>query len=621
MPLELRTPEHPIALAGISAALVLAPAANPAIADVKLTLEGLDLDGTGAHDVALDPQKLEGEATQLLLGLLREKLHEIGSGAGGEAAALATHLMPLLGFEDSLPAFPFAALTSDPTAIAKWLRSLLAGSPAPIETWLEHLAGVLGVTAPAVRQTTSGASTTWSVAIFTPESSSIGLELAHTNAADGVTPQLELGLTLSLVPAGASPPARFDASVTVCTLPLAGSAAPVAFPNASLSVVAPGDSSKELIAPGGAFAVDSLTAGLRWSAGSLEPQLEMNNVVVDGVSYPVIDLGNANTVISDALGAALTGALGNAGAGAQLATLAGLIAPATDPGAPTVDLKQLAANPTRAFATVHRNALLSSTHPWSNYFSELTALLGLPGQLSGSGSSSAPWTATIASSGALTLSLAAWNAQSSANPAEAQQLRIGLLLATGSGPVEASLSAELFGVDLQASGPSKVAILSGYRAAVRLLPSAPAELSGITLSAASIDATFELTVGDPPVVGASIEQLSLTVAGATTTVAKLPFPLPSSFDPTNPASTLGVAADDLEALVLGLLRHTLGDQLGPAGLALAALMGCAAGLPGVPADFPALANPRRPWIDIHRPARHAAHVADERRHRRRRRRQ
>src|SRR5579859_2228376 len=125
------TPAHPIALAGLSAALVFAPLANPVIADVKITMRGLDLDGTGAKDVVLDPQQLGNEATHLVLGLVREKLHEISGTATGAAAALAANLIPLLGLDGSLPAFPLEQISSDPAATATWLKSLLTGAPTP----------------------------------------------------------------------------------------------------------------------------------------------------------------------------------------------------------------------------------------------------------------------------------------------------------------------------------------------------------------------------------------------------------------------------------------------------------------------------------------------------------
>ena len=590
------TPAHPIALAGISAALVLAPAASPAIADVQVVLQGLDLDGTGAHDVVLDPRQLGGEATQLILGLVREKLAEIGGTATGDAAALAANLIPLLGLDGSLPAFPFARIAEDPTAIAIWLRSLLAGSPAPMLGWLGHLAGLLGVSAPDVMATASGAGTAWSVPIFTEGASSFGLQIAETTAADGVTPQLDLGLTFALLPAGPNPAVRFDASVTLFRLPLAGGAAPAAVPSASLTLAAPGDPARSLIAPspGGSFSLDTLRAGLQWNGSSLTPLLEMDNVAIGGTAYPVINLANAGTAVSAGINAAISSALGSTGAGLHLAALAGVAEPAADPAAPLVDPLQLAAHPTRALATLHRNALLSTAHPWSNYFGELTALLGLAGPVSGAGTPASPWTAAISPSGPLTASLVAWNAQSSANPADPQQLRIGLQLAAAAAPVEATISVELFGADLQASGPSKVAVLGGYHAGVHMTPGAPALVSGISLSATSIDAEFDLLVGDPPSASASVTGLSVTTPGGTVNVPKVPFPFPSGFDISNPTATLGISVADLEHLVAALLVRELAAQFGSSGLALAALAGCTSGIPGLQPDFPAVGDPGGP---------------------------
>ena len=587
------TPAHAIALAGISAALVLAPAANPPIADVTILLQGLDLDGTGAHDVALDPAQAGSEATQLILGLVREKLEEISSSATGEAAALAANLAPLLGLDGSVPAFPIALIAKDPTAIASWLRSLLAGSPAPMQAWLGYLAGLLGVPAPDVVSTSSGTGAAWSVPVFTQGASSFGLQITQATAADGVTPQLGIGLTFTLQPGGPNPAARLEASLTLFTLPLAGGGPLTAVPDASITLAAPGDPSQPLIAPGGSFSVASLRAGLQWTGSSLVPLLEMDGVTIGGTSYPVVDLANASTAVSAALSAAISSALGSTGAGVHLAALAGLTEPAADPSAPLVDPLQFAANPTRALATVHRNALLSTTHPWSNYVAELAALLGLAGPVSGSGTPAAPWTAPIIT-GPMTLSLAAWNAQSSGNPADPQQLRIGLQLAVTAGSAEATVSVELFGADLPASGPGKVAVLGGYHADVRLTPGATAAVSGVSLSATSIDAEFDLVAGNPPTVSAAITGLSVTTPGGTLTVPTVPFPFPSGFDLANPSATLGISVAELEHLVTALLAQALAAQFGSSGLALAALAGCTSGIPGLQADFPGLSDPGAP---------------------------
>ncbi|HEY6481280.1 MAG TPA: DUF6603 domain-containing protein, partial [Streptosporangiaceae bacterium] len=591
-------PAQPIALAGVSIALVLAPLASPALADVRIELQDLDLDGTGAHDVVLDPQNLGSEATQLILGLVRQKLHEISGSATGEAAAMAAHLIPLLGLDGSVPSFPFGSIASDPAALAGWLRSLLTGTPAPMVTWLGHLAGLMGVTAPAVTTAATATGTTWAVTLFAPTaSSSIGLSLAQATAADGVTPQLEAGITVSLAPGGASPPARLAASATVLRLPLAGTAAAAAFPAATIVVQAPGDPGQQLIAggPAASFSADSLRAGLQWSGSALAPLLELRNVVIDSASFPVIDLSNASTAASAAISAALAAALGSTGPGAHLAALAGVTEPAADPAAPLADPLHLATHPTTTIAALHRGALLSAAHPWTAYFAELAALIGLTGPVTGSGTAAAPWSALITDAGPLTLSLVAWNAQSSGVAADPQRLRIGVQLAAASSPASAAVTAELLGFDLPAAGPGQVTVLGGFHARAQVtLGTVATQVSGISLTATSLDASVDLAAGTGAVVTAEISGLAITTPAGTITVPAVTFPFPAGFDLANPGAALGIGAADLEKLLFALVAHALGEGLGSPGLALAALLGCTAGLPGLPADFPVPADPAGP---------------------------
>ncbi len=70
-------PAHAIALAGISIARVFAPAAAPPLANAVIVMQGLDLDGSGAKNVTVDPATLGGEATTLIIGLIRDKLDEL----------------------------------------------------------------------------------------------------------------------------------------------------------------------------------------------------------------------------------------------------------------------------------------------------------------------------------------------------------------------------------------------------------------------------------------------------------------------------------------------------------------------------------------------------------------
>jgi large repetitive protein len=588
------TPAHPIALQNISLAVVYAPAAAPAVASVVTTLRGLDLgDGDGPHDVTLDPAELGGEAVTVIVGLIREKLHDIAATATGEAAAIANHLIPLLGLDGSLPAFPLATLASDPQALVTWLQALASGDSPPLAQWLGQLAGLLGIAAPAITTTTSGKTTAWSVPLFAPNAaSSVELGLIRGLAADGVTATLGLQISAVIAPSSAAP-AELDARIALFTAPLGGKAAAQTLPAASLVVRAPAGSGI-LIAPAtGAFSVDSVQAGIRWDGSAISPLLELSNLVIPSAgSFPVIDLSNANTVIASAASAlvdTILNGLGASGAGTQLAALAGLVEPSTDTAAPLVNITQLVTNPTAAIAAFHRAALISTTHPWSIYLSELAALLSLPTAVTGTGTTADPWSVPLASVGPLSVALVAWNAQTSGNPSDPQQLRIGLRGQAVTPTAQANWTSVLLGADLPSDGANHVTLFAEHVATVTLQP--PAAGDGTTqLSTSGIDVTFSMIAGAPIAVQASINQLNLTTPSGTITVPTLTVPLPAGFDPQNPTAALGISTAQLESLVIATLWEALADALGPAGRALAVILGCGAGALGLPSDEPTLAD-------------------------------
>ena len=588
-------PAHSIALSAISLALVFAPAASPAVANVVIVLQGLDLDGSGAKDVTVDPATLGSEAATLVIGLIRNKLDDLAKSgtASGDALAVVTHLIPLLGLDGTLPAFPFATLASNPQAITVWLHDLAAGTPPPLAQWVVHLAGLLGVAAPAVTSTTSGRTTIWTVPLFAPNAaSSVAIGLVLGVAADGVTQTLGIRLGATLAPSATSP-AGVTAALTLFNAPLSGPSAAPVLPDASVTVRAPAGTAP-LIAPvAGNFSIDSIQAGIRWNGSAITPLLELDNVVIPVAgSFPTIDLTNANTVASDAATAltnAIKDGLGATGPGAHLAALAGLIPPAADPAAPLVDLTQLVTNPLGAITTVYRLALTSAAHPWKNYLGELAALLSLPTTIGGSGTPADPWTVSLASSGPLSLSLAAWNAQTSGDAADPQLLRLGIRAQAGAAPAVLTWTSALFAADLPSTGANHVTLFAEHDAVVALTP--PAFSAGtIQLSAANIGATFSLVAGGSPIVQAGVTGLTLTTPAGTVAVPTLPFPFPAGFDPQNPAASLGVSATQLESFVAALLSVASADALGSAGTALSVLLGCGAGAPGLPAGFPGVAD-------------------------------
>jgi hypothetical protein len=133
----------PIGLDSVIVTASLAPLGGTA-ATLTVSLEGLQLDATGPQNVLLDPANLGPEAIHLIIGFLREQLSRL-AGPTGEAAAVANHLLPLLGFgDDGIPQFPFTQLSS-PGALNTWFSSLLqGGGTAPIVPWLRHLVGLIG---------------------------------------------------------------------------------------------------------------------------------------------------------------------------------------------------------------------------------------------------------------------------------------------------------------------------------------------------------------------------------------------------------------------------------------------------------------------------------------------
>lgn len=575
-----------IALDGISAALHLAPFASPAVAEVAITLRGLDVgDGKGAMDVTLDRQNFQTDAIAVILGLVCRKLKN--SAPGPSAAAL----IALLGLDATSPMFPFTTLGSDPHALTSWAIALTTpqSGTAPMAAWLGNLAVLFGRTGGAIT-TPSAAGTKWSVTLVTVNTLTAGLYVAQSTAADGVTPQLTIGIDLALIPTGAA--ARFDASVSVVTVPLAGQSAANAFADASLIVTAPGDATQWLLS--GAVAAQSLRAGLLWNGSALKPLLEIENVTFDGQTYPLVDLTNANSVIaaaSSAFSSNIEAALGNSTAGKNLARLAGLIEPQVDGAAPLVDPVQLAAHPTAAIATLHRNALLSSNHPWSIYFVELVELLTITGPISGNGTLADPWVSTILASSPWALQLVAWNAQTSGNAADPQQLRIGLRASVAASGSSGSISgwwiSEVLAFDMPDSGANSVAMLGAHHAAVTLVPGSAVEVAGVSVNADSVAATLDVAAGSSPLVSVTVTNLTVASDEGTASIPSLSYPFPAGFDITDPAS-LGFPVEDLEKIACGLLTRLLQKVFGSKGHALAALMGAAPGAPGLQSDFPAI---------------------------------
>lgn len=578
-------------------------------ANAVITLEQLQLGSDPAADVTinpLDPSSLEAEVLHLVMGLLRQALSQI-SGAAGEAAAVIDHLLPLLGFGDSaIPPFPFQDLPSNGVrAIQSWFTSLWqAASDPPIVAWLGHLAGLIGSSATPVNDGSTPQGP-WRIALlpFGPGNAS-HLDVVLTQQTSGGTSAMLFGAEVFLLPSGPNPPAQVAASVTIASLPLAGSAPSQVLPAASVTLIAPGTSGSSLFS-NSAITVGSLRAGLDWNGTQLQPLLELDNVSLTigatTSSYPRVDLTNAHSVIgtlSQTVQNQIVGALGS-GVGRHLAALAGLVPPVNDAGTPhLIDPALLVTNPGGAIGAVHRGALLDSTHSWAFLLEELAGLASLTGAVHGSGTILDPWNVTITTTGPIDIELAAWNAQTSGNPADPQKLRVGLRAAVTSDPIEFEWLAELLAFDLPATGSGSVSLMAGQHAIFSATPLPPIpEIAGVEVTVDSFAASMDWAPGSPMQWLASINNVVITAGSDTVTLPALKFPSSAGFDVSTPAAaaataaSFGITVPNLELLVRMLLARAALDWGGVPAFTLAGLLGVHDELPGLPSDWPVLSDP------------------------------
>jgi hypothetical protein len=574
-----------IGLKAINVSIRLKPVV-PAF-DLTVVLEGLDIDGTGPKDTPLDSSNLGTEATHVVVGLIREALHEIKA-APPDVQLLIDHLMPLFGFgTDGIPPFPFADLLNGPAGLQGWFNSLI--SVGKMTAWLGHFGGLFGISlAPSGTGTLNDP---WRVRLAALDGGAS--ELSFTAAA--ASQKLYIGLQASLVPAGAH--ARFDASAILVAIPLAGNGKAGVLPSASLMVQSLGT----LIASTNITA-DSMRAGIAWNGTSLAPTLEIDNVKLtlggSTTQYDKIDLTNAEGAIasaaSDIIQNVLLPKLG--GQGQHLAALAGLVKPAGDPGWTHLIIGDNAAtatfvsNPLAAIAKIHRAALLDATHNWGFLLSEITALIGVPGAVTGTGTASDPWQVSLASAGPLQLGVAAWNAQTV--PAGDPLLRIGLRASAASVPWQTSWLAELLSFDLPASGNGNVALMGGQHAAFLIAPiPSSAPIAGLSFAADSVGITLDWTPGTSMKALGSVSNISVTESGVTTPIGSLFFPPQKPLDLSNPKPSIGLDIGALETVFRLMLARAAYSWADMPGLAAAILLGLKGNLPGLQTDWPVLADP------------------------------
>jgi large repetitive protein len=584
---------QPIALNSVVMTATLAPLASGGPQEsLVVELEGLDLDGSGAKDTLLDPNQLGAEATHLILGLIQYELGQLGAGLPGEQQAIINHLLPLLGLGGGIPPFPFLEVASNPLAIRTWFASLLTGGPPPIQAWLTNLAGLFGSTFPVTGTGTSA--DPWTANIFALNASSnFGVTLAQSNGA------LQFGVGVQVAPGGANPVARIEAQAVLASLPLAGTGSAAVLPSASVVVRTPGAEGMALVSNAPAIAVGHLRAGFVWNGTAIAPLLELDTVTLAGTAYPHIDLTNADSVVQAAEAAVLanlTAALGG-GVGLHLAALAGFVKPTGDPVATPhlIEPSVLVTNPARAIGAVHRAVLVDPADSWSYLFGDLLGLLQLPGPVLGTGTQSDPWRVTLGSAGALNLEFAAWNAATAHGPADVQKLRIGLRASATSAPFQFWWLAELLAVDLPLNAEGSISVMASQHAQfmIQPLPALPPD-PNFTLAADSVRARMDWSPGGNMTWQAGIQNVQIVIdAAPAIAIPAINFPVPA-IDVTNPAGTaaaLGIPVAQVELVLRVVLARAVLSWGGMPAYVTAALLGVHGDLPGLPANWPTLADP------------------------------
>ena len=112
----------------------------------------------------------------------------------------------------------------------------------------------------------------------------------------------------------------------------------------------------------------------------------------------------------------------------------------------------MVANPAQAIAAVHRAVLLDATHNWSFLLEEITAIAGITGAVSGTGTRNDPWRVSLAAPGIIDIELAAWNAQTSGVATDPQKLRLGLRASVAQGSLDVLVAVRVAGIRSAADG-------------------------------------------------------------------------------------------------------------------------------------------------------------------------
>ncbi len=552
---------------------------------VTVTLTGPD----GPRSLVFDPAALGADAVDVILELLQDRLAEAGVPA--ELARLPE--LVGLGSSDPLP------LTGSAADVRAWfLRQCAGGAAAPIATTLlDVLDGLLGTT--GVTGDGSAASP-WQLRRTLLAGLDLAVQLSLVNDGPAGSPTLRFGIAFV---GGVGGAAALDAVLTLIAVPLTGASGAQALPSADVRVRAPAGETDHLVGTSGSDPhVRSLRAGIRWDGTTLNPCVELLDVLFEGVAHDRIDLLDGTSVVqaaSAALEAAIAAALGSSAAATALLSLVGLGQPPGGAGYPQVAIGSFAANPLREIARVHRLVLADSAHPWSAMLSAVGVLVGAPAPtaVAGTGSAADPWRIALVTVAPLVLELVAYDAAAASAPDA--RLQVGLRVGVESSPWRAGVVLDALSVTLPGDGsPATIGLLGGVHVIASGSPLPQGQFASVTGATLTVAAdAFALgvdwTAGSPMSGHAAITGVTVSSSdGTSVVVPSMTYSSTQSSGATagNPLAGFGLSeqqALDLARLLIARAGFAWG---GATGYALLGLFGVHRDLVGLAPDAPLLTD-------------------------------
>ena len=499
---------------------------------------GVVIDGTPIAPFEVRSDRLSAGALELFHRLFAIAAALLSDGTG-DVGRVLTNLPRLLGFADPAHVMPVAGLLAGTARWRDWFAGLAAGGAKGLRTWLDGVAGFLDVALEAGDGPPTPAAP-WTVPLH------VGLPNLDLTVAvapdDSGTSHLRLGVRAQMA-APAPADARVQAEVIVVDLPLAGAAAERWFASGRVVAVAPNTDKRRLVPPGPIdphatppFAVGRITTGVRWGDSTVEPLLELEDVVFHGNFYGRLDLSDADALADSAkevLEGQLRDLLGTSPAAEALLVICGLEPTAGH----KVDLGLLATAPTRAIAE-HHLALLDAGvwHGAGGPLYLLAALLGVDAAtpLEGAGTADDPWKLALVEDG-LRLALTA-----SSSVDGTRQLELGLRVESPPGARAPIVMAELallsvrFATPVQARPLDSVQVKIGAKGVIEGPVTATSSEIGLGWSASNGIAAY---VG---LRGAAVELIGEDGEPAPLELGDVRL-LPWTFDPA--AADLGLGLD------------------------------------------------------------------------------